>query len=120
MKIKQILKENMTENVYDSSVTTEINFKSGVHIPVATKVRCFFDQSQSQYFTFDFGGEKPARMSYGSAHRYLKGFKKEPSMAALEKMSNNGIATTPLGSRTEPDGVGQHGEPSWLLVIGVI
>ena len=60
------------------------------------------------------------KVSPGNLHKYISGFSKPPSMNALEKMSSNGIATTVTGQRTEPDGYGQDGSPSWLLVLGLI
>lgn len=44
---------------------------------------------------------------------------KVPSLAKLEKYSDDGIASTPFGGRTEPDGWAE-GAPSWLLVMGLI
>ena len=45
---------------------------------------------------------------------------KVPSMAALEKYSDDGIAKSMLGNKVEPDGYDDMGSPSWLLVVGVI
>jgi len=55
-----------------------------------------------------------------SANNYLNGFIKAPSIKQLEKMNNDGIAKTITGKKTEPDGYGDDGSPSWMLVIGVI
>lgn len=50
----------------------------------------------------------------------VSGVKSPPGMSALERMSENGTATTPTGKRVEPDGYGPDGSPSWLLVLGYI
>jgi len=43
-----------------------------------------------------------------------------PSRATLEKWAERGIAKTPTGKTTEPDGYAYDGSPSWLLAFGVI
>ena len=55
-----------------------------------------------------------------SAYRKFSGFNKPPTTKTLEKYSWDGIARTPTGHRTEPDGYGPDGSPSWLLIFGVI
>ncbi len=45
---------------------------------------------------------------------------KNPSMRTMEKWSDDGIAKSVFGNKCEPDGYGEHGEPSWLLAIGII
>jgi len=55
-----------------------------------------------------------------SAYRKFSGFNKPPTTKTLEKYSWDGVAKTPTGHRTEPDGYGPDGSPSWLLVIGVV
>jgi hypothetical protein len=47
-------------------------------------------------------------------------FSKPPGLKALEKMSDEGIAKTVTGKKTEPDGYGDDGSPSWMLALGVI
>lgn len=47
-------------------------------------------------------------------------FFKAPSLATMEKWSDNGVAKTVTGHRTEPDGYGPDGSPSWLLALGMI
>ena len=43
-----------------------------------------------------------------------------PSMATLERWSEDGICEAMDGCRVEPDGTCAHGYPSWLLAIGMI
>lgn len=45
--------------------------------------------------------------------------KKTPSLATLERYSDEGIAKTVFGANTEPDGWA-GGAPSWLLFMGLI
>ncbi len=52
--------------------------------------------------------------------RNYTNFFKAPSMASLEKWSDDGIAKTVTGKRTEPDGYGDDNSPSWLLALGMI
>ena len=47
----------------------------------------------------------------------VSGFAK-PSIATMNKWSNDGIAKTPTGKKTEPDGYADDGSPSWLLALG--
>jgi hypothetical protein len=51
--------------------------------------------------------------------KFVSGFTK-PSLATMEKWVSEGIAKTPTGKRTEPDGYADDGSPSWLLVLGYI
>jgi hypothetical protein len=54
-----------------------------------------------------------------NAWKYL-GTMKEPSVSTLEKWENDGYCKTVTGARTEPDGEGPDGAPSWLLAMGMI
>lgn len=49
----------------------------------------------------------------------VSGFTK-PSNATMEKWVSDGIAKTPTGKKTEPDGYADDGSPSWLLALGYI
>jgi hypothetical protein len=49
----------------------------------------------------------------------VSGFTK-PSNATMEKWISDGIAKTPTGKKTEPDGYAEDGSPSWLLALGLI
>jgi len=52
--------------------------------------------------------------------RSYSAFWKAPSIATMEKWTNDGVAKTVSGHRTEPDGYGPDGSPSWLLALGLI
>lgn len=43
-----------------------------------------------------------------------------PSMNALMEQDCDGICETIRGERVEPDGIDDHGFPSWLLALGMI
>lgn len=104
---------------FRTTVKHDLKLKSGLTIPKGAKVECEFNESMRTIFLVHYE-DKTFKLKYGSASAYLTGFNKEPSMLKLEKYVNDGIATTPLGTRTEPDGYGEYGEPSWLLILGLI
>ncbi len=43
-----------------------------------------------------------------------------PTIATVEKWSNDGIAKAVDGCRVEPDGTCPHGYQSWMIVLGFI
>lgn len=55
-----------------------------------------------------------------NAYKYITGFTKPPSIKTMEKWMDEGIAKTVTGKKTEPDGHGEDGSPSWLSVLGLI
>jgi len=46
--------------------------------------------------------------------------KKVPTLATLKRWDNDGMCKTPDGCKVEPDGMCEHGYPSWLLIMGWI
>ena len=46
--------------------------------------------------------------------------KKAPSIRTMEKWVSNGVAKAIDGCTVEPDGVCEHGCPSWILIFGLI
>jgi hypothetical protein len=50
----------------------------------------------------------------------FQSFFRAPSVATMEKWMDSGIARTVSGDKTEPDGYGPDGAPSWLLAMGLI
>ncbi len=44
----------------------------------------------------------------------------EPTIDELEEWLNDGGCFTPDGCWVEPDGICEHGEESWLLIMGLI
>lgn len=116
--LEQVLLED-EEETYSTVLINDIKLKNGDVIPSGSKAICKFRDDNSLLLTVG-GREKPIRIPYTSSWKFLRGFKKPPSMSSLEKMSNNSISTTPLGNRTELDGHGTNGEPSWFIVLGLI
>lgn len=47
-------------------------------------------------------------------------FFKVPAFSTLQRWSNDGIAKTVTGHKTELDGHGPDGSPSWFLLLGMI
>lgn len=45
---------------------------------------------------------------------------KQPSLASLERQSNDGVVKALDGCLVEPDGMCPHGLPSWMLRLGYI
>ena len=45
---------------------------------------------------------------------------REPSVKTMERWMNDGVAKATDGCRVEPDGTCPHGQPSWLLKLGLI
>lgn len=88
-------------------------------VPAGAVVELKFSQKNPSVAYFEYEGEwRATRLE--AANASFTGIGKAPSMRALENMSDNGVATTPTGKRTEPDGFGSDGSPSWLLVLGMI
>jgi hypothetical protein len=109
-----------------ATVVNPISFKNGNILNPGDKVICILgDHSENPHpdqfvLLTDEKEQKIGLVRYINAHKYFKGFKAPPSERALWKMSDDGIATTPIGNRTEPDGYGPKGDPSWLIVLGLI
>lgn len=94
--------------------------KSGTTIPVGTEVELNYSEKAGSRVYFERDGQFAKTIKLQNCHKYFNGFRKMPSMRALEKQAENAIVTTPTGHRVEPDGYGPDGIPSWLLVLGVI
>jgi len=45
---------------------------------------------------------------------------KAPSIATMARWMSDGIARATDGCEVEPDGMCEHGKPSWLIVEGII
>lgn len=68
-------------------------------------------------FTDDFNNRLFSTMHL---YKYFRGLRKPPSDRQMEKWMDDGYALTVTGKRTEPDGYGYDGSPSWLLIMGFI
>ncbi len=110
----------LTHPPIKSKVKLELKSKAGE--PVLTQsqdVDVFFsDKTPSNVYIFSNG--KWWSINLQNGFKFLTRFSATPSINKLESMSNSGIATTPIGNRVEPDGKGPNGDPSWMLVMGLI
>lgn len=88
-------------------------------VPPGSKVQVFFSQVYPDRLFFDINGVMRVSM-VANAHRNFTGFNKVPGTNTLFKWDMNGYAMTPTGKKTEPDGFGPDGSPSWFLVQGLI
>ena len=118
-------KYKLSGNGLNVTTIRDLNFTKGqepLTIPVDTKITIFFTENHPSRVVFDHNDVTYA-LRVENLHSTVKGskkFGKTPSEKSLEKMSNDGIVTTVTGYRTEPDGYGEDGSPSWFLVLGVI
>ena len=104
------------------SVTTKREMtwtQHGITIPVGTKLEVYFSERRPGRIYFEYNGRVLATITE-TAHKRLTGFGKPPGLKTLEKYNWDGIAKTVTGHRTEPDGYGPDGSPSWMLVLGYI
>ena len=107
------------------SVTTKValNFTkdaaTACTIPAGTKLDIYFSEVSLNRIYFDYNGSLRA-MTITNAHKYVTGFSKSPTLPTLERWSNDGYCKTATGDKTEPDGYGMDGCPSWMMVLGLI
>lgn len=118
-------KYKLSGNGLNVTTIRDLNFKKGqepLTIPIDTKITIFFTESHPSRVVFDFNDVTYA-LRVENLHSTVKGpkkFGKTPSTKSLEKMVSDGICTTVTGFRTEPDGYGEDGSPSWLICLGMI
>jgi hypothetical protein len=43
-----------------------------------------------------------------------------PTIQTMNKWIRDGVAKSVFGERVEPDGIDEHGSPSWILFLGLI
>lgn len=98
---------------------TPVDGKPPVTIPQGTQIEVHFSETVPTRL-FLKHGDRLLRIRLADAHKAVTGIGKMPSLRTLERYSMDGVAKTPTGHRTEPDGYGPDGSPSWLLVMGVI
>ena len=89
-------------------------------IPVGTRVHIDFSPRKHSNRIFVTVGNEVRIARIELASTWLKGFKKAPSMGTLSKQTDNGVVSTCLGTKVEPDGWDYHGAPAWTMVLGII
>ena len=101
----------------NKTLLRSVKLKTGVSIPQGTP----FEVSLHK---FESGKMGLRCISKCGTHNFLTGkfsaFFNPPSIATMGKWMDSGIAKTPTGHKTEPDGHGPDGFPSWLLILGMI
>lgn len=114
---RKVVKEN-EEGAKGFMTKTKIELKNkrGDVIPIGSSVKVEFLPSDDKIAILF--GDVRVHLSLVNAHKVLPKFSKPPSDKAMEKMGNDGVCTTPTGHRTEPDGYGPDGSPSWMKVMG--
>jgi len=65
------------------------------------------------------GTEERVIVATKNLHSYVNA-PKAPSVYLMEKWSEDGVAKSILGHRTEPDGWDPNGSPSWMLALRLI
>ena len=100
-------------------MTWSKNPESACVISAGTALTIYFSQTNPSRIYFEFGGHLRAIKCH-QAYNNITGVNKCPSTQTLNKWIMDGVAKTVTGQRTEPDGYGCDGAPSWLLAIGVI
>ncbi len=96
---------------------TEIRLKDGTTFPVGTP--CVITFALGSTVVTVAAPMRDFKVRCAQLPHYFKAFKK-PSLSTMERWSNDGVAKTVTGDRTEPDGYGPDGAPSWLLALGLI
>ncbi len=99
----------------NKTTTREIKTKSGITIAKGEKVTVAFDTGKDSLFSLTTTDGRRAL----SRDTTCIGIR-VPTVATLEKWNDEGVCKTIFGERTEPDGHGPSGAPSWLLFMGMI
>jgi hypothetical protein len=90
-------------------------------IPTGTQVVVYWSEKIPSRIYFDFGGHLRATRTANMKNTFYGKFKKMPTITTLQKWDmQGGYCETVTGHRTETDGYGPDGSPSWMLVLGVI
>lgn len=103
------------ERNWTDKTTKQVSFT----IPAGSRVHVhFMPKTHPGNVWVQFGDEVKLSTTVNTS-RWLKGFRKPPTIKTLEKYSDC-IAKSVTGKRVEPDGYGPDGSPSWLLVLNLI
>ena len=97
------------------SLLRAVKLKTGREFPQGERFAIAFDPAGS-LFTATLASDPT--VSFRTRH--FQSFFRAPGLATMEKWMDDGIARTVTGERTEPDGYGSDGAPSWLLALGMI
>jgi hypothetical protein len=90
-------------------------------VPAGTQVMVYWSEKNPSRVYFDFGGHLRSTRAASMKDTFYGKFKKMPTMRTLQKWEwEGGYCETVTGFRTEPDGHGPDGSPSWMLIAGII
>jgi hypothetical protein len=105
---------------HSRDVMKNLTFKADAKFPsgiIAQGTTIQVDQFYSAGILFTHNGVR-RRILWQVAHKYFACFSKCPTLATLERWSNDGRCKTPAGKTVEPDGIDENGIPSWLMILG--
>lgn len=122
--LSSILKLNESDtDGFTATLSRNLTSKKGVTLYKGTAMRCDFSPINGLYQRFRCTAKNGETfvVKYEIAHTIFLGFKPCPTVSTLERQaSTRGMCSTPLGNMTDMDGTGVKGEPSWMLVLGVV
>jgi len=98
----------------------EIKLKSGITVPAG--IECKLSWQNERFTITQIECDNGVKFSASTARLgdKISGITKMPTEKTMYKWMDDGVAKTIFGARTEPDGTGMSGEPSWLLALGLI
>jgi hypothetical protein len=110
----------VTASGITSKAKRELKWKDGSVTPEGTPVHIDFCEIRPGRIYVTVGETVYQTGLANKGYERFTGIGKVPGLRTLEKYSNDGIAKTVTGEKTEPDGFGSDGSPSWMLVVGII
>lgn len=110
----------VTASGITSKAKIDLKWKDGTVTLAGTPVHIDFCEIRPDRIYVTIGQTVYQTGLTNKGHERFTGIGKVPGLRTLEKYSNDGIAKTVTGEKTEPDGFGSDGSPSWMLVVGII
>ncbi len=91
-------------------------------VPVGTYLILYFSEVNPSRIYFEYEGHLRATRTVNASKTFVGGgFIKTPSARQMQKWEwDGGFCKTVTGHKTEPDGYGPDGSPSWMLVLSII
>lgn len=107
---------------FNTKCIRDIKLKSGTIIPKGTKIKAYFSDSpkNEDILFIELPNGKNSKIHLLDAYNFLSGLNKPPSDFQLKKWNESGVAETVTGLKTDLDGRGTDGSPSWMLLMGVL
>ena len=101
-----------------ASLLRPVKLKDGREFPQGARFAIAFDKTPKGSPLLVATLESDSTVSFRTLRPSI--FFRAPSLRTMEKWMDSGIARTVTGNKTEPDGYGPDGAPSWLLALGMI